>query len=67
MIDEIHERSANIDILLLLLYSYYKQAKRTLKLVLCSATIDTRIGDMMKEAGLRVDTFFTEVKRHPVT
>jgi HrpA-like RNA helicase len=44
VIDEIHERSANIDVLLLLLYSYFLAKKRKLKLILCSATIDTQIG-----------------------
>jgi ATP-dependent RNA helicase DHX37/DHR1 len=66
MIDEIHERSANIDMLLLILNIYYKLAKRKLKLVLCSATIDTKIGDLMKDAGLKIDTFAVEVNRHPV-
>jgi hypothetical protein len=43
--------------LLLILYIYYKLTKRKLKLVLCSATIDTKIGDLLKEAGLKIDTF----------
>ena len=66
IIDQIHERSANIDMLLLILYTYYKLANRKLKLVLCSATIDTKIGDLLKEAGLKIDTFAVQVNRHPV-
>lgn len=67
MIDEIHERSANIDILLILLLHYCRQKKRNIKIILCSATIDTRIGDLMKEANLKIDTFQVETKRHPIT
>lgn len=68
VIDEIHERSANIDMLLLLLYSYFRQQKRKLKLILCSATIDTRIGDIMKEANLKVDIFEPQIpKKYKVT
>lgn len=63
MIDEIHERSANIDILLLLLFYYCKMKNRKIKIILCSATIDTRLGELMKEAKLKVDTFEVETKR----
>lgn len=61
VIDEIHERSANIDLLLLVLYCYFKQQKRKLKLILCSATIDKQIGDIMKDANLKVDTFEPQI------
>ena len=57
VIDEIHERSVNIDILLLLLYDYYKESKRKLKLILCSATIDEQIGSIMRDANLSVGLF----------
>lgn len=57
MIDEIHERSINIDILLLLLHEYYQDHKRKLKLILCSATIDPQIGKIMNDAGLKIGTF----------
>ena len=67
MIDEIHQRSANIDILLILLFHYCRLKKRNIKIILCSATIDTRIGDLMKEANLKIDTFQVETKRHPIT
>lgn len=53
--------------LLLLLHVYFKLTKRKMKLVLCSATIDTKIGELLKEAGLKVDTFFVETNRHAVT
>jgi HrpA-like RNA helicase len=66
MIDEIHERSGNIDMLLLILHLYYKFAKRKLKLVLCSATIDTKIGKLLEDSGLKVDTFTVETNRHKV-
>ena len=66
MIDEIHERSANIDILLLLLFHYCRTKKRNIKIILCSATIDTRLGDLMKEAKLKIDTFEVETKRYPI-
>lgn len=67
MIDEIHERSANIDILLILLFHYCRIKKRSIKIILCSATIDTRLGDLMKDAGLKVDSFEVDTKRHPIT
>ena len=57
VIDEIHERSINIDILLLLIYDYYRIEKRKMKLILCSATIDSKIGGIMKDADLRVGVF----------
>jgi ATP-dependent RNA helicase DHX37/DHR1 len=66
IIDEIHERSANIDILLLLLHSYYKLKKRKLKLVLCSATIDESIASILKDANLKIATFEVNVSRHPI-
>jgi HrpA-like RNA helicase len=67
IIDEIHERSANIDILLLLLNQYYKVSKRKLKLVLCSATIDKNIGKILQDANLKIGTFEVKVQRHPIT
>ena len=61
VIDEIHERSVNIDILLLVIYSYFKQQKRKLKLILCSATIDKKIGGIMEDAGLKIGIFEPEI------
>lgn len=61
VIDEIHERSVNIDILLLLLYCYYREEKRKMKLVLCSATIDSKIGGIMKDAGLTIGVFEPQI------
>ena len=61
VIDEIHERSVNIDILLLLLYCYYREEKRKMKLVLCSATIDPNIGAIMRDAGLTVGVFEPQI------
>lgn len=57
VIDEIHERSVNIDVLLLLIYDYYLVQRRRMRLVLCSATIDPKIGGIMKDANLSVGVF----------
>jgi HrpA-like RNA helicase len=57
MIDEIHERSANIDMLLLLVYHYCRIKSRSIKIILCSATIDTSLGDLMRDAKLKIDAF----------
>ena len=57
VIDEIHERSINIDILLLLIHDYYAKKKRKMKLILCSATIDQKIGSIMEDANLKLGVF----------
>ena len=57
VIDEIHERSINIDVLLLVIASYYAKKKRKMKLILCSATIDENIGKIMSDSGLKIDIF----------
>ena len=73
VIDEIHERSINIDVLLLVISSYYAKKKRKMKLILCSATIDENIGKIMSDSGLKINIFepnipsrFT-VTDHPIT
>ena len=73
VIDEIHERSINIDVLLLLIYSYYASKKRKLKLILCSATIDEEIGKIMQDTGLKIGIFEPKIpskytiKEFPIT
>lgn len=52
--------------LLLLLNIYYKEQKRKLKLVLCSATIDEKIGELMKDAGLKISKFEVKTARFDV-
>ena len=66
VIDEIHERSANIDVLLLLLAEYYSKQPRRLKLLLCSATINDEIGKLFSSIGLKVDTFEVKTQLHKV-
>lgn len=61
IIDEIHERSASIDVLLLLLYCYFLTPNRKLKVILCSATIDEQIGQIMKAANLKVGLFEPQI------
>ena len=43
--------------LMLFLSQYYQQKKRKLKLVLCSATIDEEIINIIKETNLKIANF----------
>ncbi len=44
MLDEVHERGRNVDLCIALLsYIISKKTQKTLKVVLCSATIDPNI------------------------
>ena len=65
MLDEIHERSKNIDLILLLLLRALNKYPH-LKVILCSATVNDQIMDMFDKSIKRA-TFEVSITSHVVT
>ena len=65
MLDEIHERTKNIDLILLLLIRVISKHKH-LKVILCSATVNDQILDMFDKSIKRA-TFEVAISSFPVT
>ena len=64
MIDEIHERTKNIDFILAYI-SHLRKVKPTLKIILCSATVNE---DLIKVINSGNSTIFkVTVPSYPVT
>jgi len=70
MIDEFHERSMSIDLIMSYAYNYFttvSKENRQYKFVLLSATIDTeRYYKYFERSGASVDTMIVKTKPHPI-